>query len=367
MSRRDRDHGDGADRLGRPGGDWRGVRPTLDNPMSWSLPVCRVAGIAVRIHVIFVIYIVIRLARAGVAPHVEDVAPAGVGRVALMLACLFGIVLLHEFGHCFACRRVGGEADEILMWPLGGLASCLPPRRWAAHLVTAAGGPAVNVAIFIVLAPILGLVTGVWLGVAIPNPLGSIGYGVLDREPWWLLTLITIQDVSFLLLLFNLLPIFPLDGGRICQAALWPRFGYVRSMRLAVYAGYFGAIALGIFGAVAGRWMLVGIAVFGGITCYMTLKQLEWTQSIMGDEDDLYAAAQWSAADPEMRADEDDHGATITRASRKARRRAAAAEAEAREVDRILSKIAERGISSLTRREKQHLERVTARKREEGG
>ncbi|MBT8485658.1 MAG: hypothetical protein HKO59_14960 [Phycisphaerales bacterium] len=359
-----RDRGDTDDprhRIGRPGGDWQGVRPTLDNPMSWSIGLGRVAGIDVRVHAVFLLYLVIQLARAWRSPHIEDAAPLSVGLVAMEMGCLFGIVLLHEFGHCIACRRVGGEADEILMWPLGGLAFCRPESRWRAHLITAAGGPAVNVVIILILGPILGGLTGRWAGVAVPNPLVlDIGGVVLadGRQPWWLLAMFFVHFISLVLLLFNLLPIFPLDGGRICQALLWPRYGYERSMRLAVYAGYFGAVGLFILGAVVSDWMLIGIALFGGITCYVTLKQLEWTDAFMQEGETLYAASQWGPGDEEP--------ASPSRRDEERRERAIAREEdEAEHVDRILAKIGEQGMQSLSLRERRVLKRATDRRRRE--
>jgi Zn-dependent protease len=362
MSWQDRDYGDEArDRMGRPGGDWQGVRPTFDNPMSWSLPLGRVIGIAVRVHIIFLIYIVIQLARSLTSPHTAVAVPLGFALTALQLGCLFGIVLLHEFGHCFACRRTGGEADEILMWPLGGLAFCRPAQEWRAHLITAAGGPAVNVIIFILLAPVLGLICQSW-SAAIPNPLfPQLPVLPGGQQPWWLLAMFFVHQVSLILLLFNLLPIFPLDGGRIVQTALWPRFGYARSMRLAVYTGYIGAIGLFIFGAVFREWMLVAIAAFGGITCWLTLKQLQWTESIMGTESDSYAASLWDDEEKES-----GKPPKPDRAERRRARRARLEEEEAAEVDRILTKIAEHGMESISRRERSLLKRVTDRKKQGG-
>jgi Zn-dependent protease len=363
MSWQDRDYGDEArDRMGRPGGDWQGVRPTFDNPMSWSLPLGRVIGIAVRVHIVFLIYIVIQLARSLTSPHTADAAPLGFALTALQLGCLFGIVLLHEFGHCIACRRTGGEADEILMWPLGGLAFCRPAQQWRAHLITAVGGPAVNVIIFLILAPMLGLLCASWAA-AVPSPL-QIDLPMLPdgRQPLWLLVIYFVHELNLILLLFNLLPIFPLDGGRIVQAGLWPRFGYARSMRLAVYAGYIGAIGLFIFGAVYRQWMLVAIAAFGGITCWLTLKQLQWTESIMGTESDSYAASLWGD-------DDEKEGGKPEKPDRAERRRARKAQSEAKEVaevDRILSKIAEHGMESISRRERSLLKRVTDRKQQGG-
>lgn len=363
MTWQDRDYADDpSHRLGRPGGDWQGVRPTFDNPMTWSVPLVRIFDISIRVHVVFLIYIIIELARSLAPPAVGTVGPTGWALTGLVLGALFAVVLVHEIGHCVACRWVRGEAHEILMWPLGGLAYCRPPQRWQAHFITAAGGPMVNVIIFVILAPVLGLATGRWWGLAIPNPLGiGQGFAVVSSS-WWLLGAYSVHAMSFVILLFNLMPIFPLDGGRLFQAILWPRCGYARSMRLAVYAGYFGAIALGIVGAVNGSWMLIGIAIFGGVTCYMTVKQLEWTESMVGDEADLFAASRWGYDEAPAEEAEVDPS---ERRSRRERRHAESEAAESEAVDRILAKIAEHGMASLNGREQRLLKRETDRRKRE--
>lgn len=336
-------------RFGRPGGDWQGLRPAIDNPMTWSLPLARILEITVRVHVIFLIYIVIELLRP-----VLGSSGLHIGPTVVLLACLFGVVLAHEFGHCLACRWAGGAADEILMWPLGGLAYCRPPQLWKAHLVTAAGGPMVNVLVLLVLVPVLGLWTGQWWGVAIPNPL-SLYLPADVSAPLLLMTLYLLNAVSLVLLLFNLLPIFPLDGGRILQALLWPKVGYVRSMRYAVRTGYVGAIGLGIMGFVIGNVMLVCIAIFGGITCYITHRQLQFTQETLGFESDDYSASLHGP-------DEDDAArAGPTRRERAKQRRARRELEESIAVDGILQKIAARGIESLSGAEKRRLRRATRR------
>ncbi len=337
--------------FGRPGGDWRGLRPSFDNPLTWSLPLARVAGIDVRVHLIFLVFIAVELMRAGIDGGSMSMRLAG-----LMLALLFGIVLLHEFGHCLACRRAGGNADEILMWPLGGLAWCRPPNRWRAHLVTAAGGPAVNVAIAAVLVPVLGLWTGAWIGVAIPNPLslGGLFHEAVARS-WTLSALYLAGHVNLVILLFNLLPIFPLDGGRIAQACLWPKLGYAASMRLAVRVGYVGAIALGAMGLVMGDFTLVFIALFGGVTCWITHRQLAFTQELMGFAPDEDAAGLYDAPAKER--------PPSARSRRRAARRAARRRQETNRDDAILKKIADTGMKSLTWSERRLLKRATKSKR----
>ncbi|MBW2465430.1 MAG: site-2 protease family protein, partial [Deltaproteobacteria bacterium] len=205
-----------------------------------------------------------------------------------------------------------------------------------------------------------------WWTVAIPNPL-DLAYpplGVLQVRgvPLWAMHgLFALNSMNLVLLLFNLLPIFPLDGGRIVQAVLWPRCGYSRSMRFAVYVGYLGAIALGIVGWVTETWMLVAIAVFGGVTCYLTVKQLDWTDAVMGGGDSLYAASLWGEDDAP---DEEEH--EVVHSPRSAPGMGEADESDDTEaLDRILAKIGEHGMDSLSSREKRVLERATDRRRQD--
>jgi Zn-dependent protease len=111
-------------KLGRPGGDWQGLRPSFDNPVTWSIPVGRVAGIDVRLHAIFLLFIAVEFVRESLEATTTTFIP-----LCMVLGGLVLIVFLHELGHCLACRWVGGQAMEILMWPLGGLAFTLPPHH----------------------------------------------------------------------------------------------------------------------------------------------------------------------------------------------------------------------------------------------
>ena len=337
-------------RYGRPGGDLTGLRPTLDNPLTWALPLGRIARIEIRVHVIFLVFLVIELVRAAL-----ELGPLGRRYTLVILGCLFVIVLLHELGHCFACRLVRGQANEILMWPLGGLAFCRPPLAWRAHLVTAVGGPAVNVVICLVLGPLLYFRTGQLGGIAVPRLL-KIDYALAFLGDSWLLTVLYLANwVSLVLLLFNLLPVYPLDGGRIVQALLWPRVGYSRSMRYAVWTGYFGAIGLGIFGFVLPSVTLVLIAVFGGLTCYLTSRQLAFTDEFMGFDDEGYPGAD-PAVDVEPRPD---------RRQRRRQRELERRQREEARVERILRKINDYGLESLTLTERRLLRRATRRRQQE--
>jgi len=342
---------DDADERSRPagyGGDWRGSRPSFDDPMSWSFPVARIAGITVRLHVLFLVFVVVVIAQSA---SVTTDGSIGVLPALLGLAALFLVILTHEFGHCLACRAKGGTADEVLIWPLGGLASCSPPQRPSAHLWTALGGPLVNVAFIAVLTPWIGLESGQWWGRAIPNPL-DLG-GLVQRADlgedlvgWLRMFVVLTNYIAWVLLLFNLIPMFPLDGGRVLQALLWRRMDYGPSMRFACRAGIVGAVAIGV-GALTGEsTMLLGIAIFGGFTCVATARQLESERDFLGYDPD---PAELAAVEDEIR--------------REAPRAAPQPRPEEAELDRILDKIARTGIESLSDAERKALQRATDEKR----
>ena len=171
--------------------------------------------------------------------------------------CLFLIVLLHEYGHALACRSVGGIANRIVLWPLGGIAYVDPPPRPGATLWSIAAGPLVNVAILIALST-FGFVTSSrdW-GPALANP------HALLRGVWF---------INLALLVFNILPIYPLDGGQILRALLWFPLGRARSLMVAVvfgFIGFAGLIALALW--VRDAWFAI-LAFFIVTNCWGGLQ-----------------------------------------------------------------------------------------------
>jgi Zn-dependent protease len=147
-----------------------------------------------------------------------------------VLECLalFAIVLIHEFGHQLACRSVGGKTHDIILWPLGGVAYVSPPQRPGAQLWSIAAGPLVNVALFPVLTAVVLLARAANWGYAMPNAY---------------LFVLTLWFINTVLLAFNLLPIYPLDGGQILRSLLWFVFGRARSLMIATIIGFVGIAA----------------------------------------------------------------------------------------------------------------------------
>lgn len=142
---------------------------------------------------------------------------------------LFLMVLLHEFGHSLACRQVGGTANEIILWPLGGVAFVNPPPRPGAVLWSIAAGPLVNVALVAILAVC---------------SMASSFLPEITTSPSLHHFLLQLWNINVGLLIFNLLPIYPLDGGQILRAILWFPLGRAHSLTAAAVVGVGGALGL---------------------------------------------------------------------------------------------------------------------------
>lgn len=225
----------------------------MNSTISGSFRFFRVSGIQVYVHwswfVVAWIEISARQGRYGsVAWNVAE------------YLALFLIVLMHEFGHALACRQTGGTADEIVLWPLGGVAFVRPPQRPGAELWSIAAGPLVNVA----LVPVLFGV--VWL---------CRTQGWFEVEPDLPRFLSDLIFINFGLLAFNLLPIYPLDGGQILRALLWFGMGRARSLQVASIIGFFGVAAfIGVAVWQSSLWIGI-MALFAGQRCLSGYRQAQ--------------------------------------------------------------------------------------------
>ena len=177
---------------------------------------------------------------------------------ALEYIALFVIVTMHEFGHSLACKQVGGRADQIVLWPFGGVAYVAPPRRPGATLWCIAAGPLVNVVLF----PIL---LGSWF---LAQRLGWP-----DSAPDAYTFTLTLCYIDLMLLVFNLLPIYPLDGGQILQSLLWFVFGYARSLMIAASLGLVGVAGLILFAIHEQAWWLGFMCILVVLYCWGGLQR----------------------------------------------------------------------------------------------
>lgn len=213
--------------------------------MGWSWRVGEYAGIGVYIHATFLLL----LAWIGVAHWATGGGAAAAIAGIAFVAAVFGCVLLHEFGHALAAKKFGIRTRDITLLPIGGVARLerMPedPRQ---ELVVALAGPAVNV---IIAAALL-----VWLVfTSALSPLGRLGVATgpfLER----------LLLVNVILVVFNMIPAFPMDGGRAVRALLAMRMDYTRATQIAASLGQGIAMLFGLIGLLTGHFMLLFIALF---------------------------------------------------------------------------------------------------------
>jgi Zn-dependent protease len=349
---------------------------------SWSFPLGRLFGVIVRVHWLFPVValgVVLRVAALPVPPYA-----AGMWVDAVWICLLtFFCVLLHEFGHCFGARAVEGDASEILMWPLGGLAYTEVPNTPRANFITTAAGPAVNLVLCLVSGLLFCWVTNfelrpAWNPFFAPFRCESNGAVLMynwagDRSEQLLflpILLYRIFWVNWVLLLLNVLVIgFPLDGGRMFQAIMWRYVGYHKATMYAVMAG-FGYCILGL---IISLWvndvLLLGLAMFIYVSCRQQWIILEtggeeqpfgydFSQGYTSLERDQAAAAPPRRKQPGMI-----QRWLQKRQQRKLQREQEEREAEERRMDELLEKVQRDGLQSLTDEERRFLTRVSARYR----
>jgi Zn-dependent protease/CBS domain-containing protein len=211
--------------------------------MGWSLKIGSVAGTAVRIHVTFLLF----LAWIFGVSYVNG-GPQQAWSGLLFLVLLFLCVLLHEFGHIFTARAFGISTPDVILLPIGGVARLERiPEQPSQEFLIAIAGPAVNV----VIAGLLVVAAGANLQMTHLVSLESTSTSMVDR----------LAAVNLYLALFNLIPAFPMDGGRVLRALLASKFGYVHATEIAAMIGQWVAFALGFLG-LFGNPLLIFIAIF---------------------------------------------------------------------------------------------------------
>jgi stage IV sporulation protein FB len=398
----------------------------MRDPMSWSIPLFRAFGIQVKLHILYIVITVGMLLKVWTQPggknHLAEFA-------LIWVVMLFVIVLLHEFGHCFAARKVDGEAEEILMWPLGGLAFCAVPHSARANFITAAGGPLVNVVLCLGAAG--AMATAGFLPPfnvfntdqlyhpslynfktntsAVPyqdspyyfhkdsdkmfsarDSATLNGKELVARDPEtnqfvqaeraadrlptydsWVLWTARLFWMSWLLLIFNLIPAFPLDGGRLLQAVVWGKTGDHRAAtQIACWSGL--AVSLGFL--LISFWlndaMMLFLGLFVMFTSYQQLVLLDHNAEERGAFGYDFSKGYGGFGPDEentpppktKRPGPIKRWAQARRAKKTQRENEQRAADEAR-LDELLDKIGRQGKESLTAEEKRFMDRVSQRYR----
>jgi len=211
--------------------------------MGWSIKLFSVAGTAVRIHLTFFLLLAwiaaIHWMRGGAEAAIDGV---------LFIVLLFGCVVLHEFGHVFAARLYGIRTSDVTLLPIGGVASLeRMPEKPSQEIVVALAGPAVNLIIALALVVALGA-----------------GFDLtqmtqLEQATSTMAGRVAAANVA--LCVFNLIPAFPMDGGRVLRALLVLPLGYTRATRIAATIGQGLAFVFALLGLL-GNPLLILIAVF---------------------------------------------------------------------------------------------------------
>jgi Zn-dependent protease len=221
-----------------------GDRFSMPFNLSNGLRLFKVFGITVYLHWSWFVVAVYEI-------QLRSHAYSSVGWNIAEYLALFVIVLLHEFGHALACKSVGGKAERIMLWPLGGVAFVRPPPRAGAYLWSIVAGPLVNVVLLPLTLP--------FVLYSQPTDLGRLLY--------------TVGMINVVLLVFNLLPIFPLDGGQILRGILWFFIGRGDSLLVASVIGIIGAVAVGVLALLSRNTWYVVMAALGLMQCWRGLTQ----------------------------------------------------------------------------------------------
>jgi Zn-dependent protease/CBS domain-containing protein len=215
--------------------------------MGWSWRIGRIAGIDVYVHPTFLLL----LLWVGLGHFFAHNDPAEALYGLVFILALFGIVVLHELGHALMARRYGIRTRDITLLPIGGVARLerIPQDPWQ-ELAVAVAGPAVNV---VMAAGIfLGLVLAQGFALSPVQSVFKVGGGFMQQLLW----------VNVSLVVFNMVPAFPMDGGRVLRALLAMRLDYVRATQIAASIGQGIALVFGLLGFVYPLLILIAVFVW---------------------------------------------------------------------------------------------------------
>ncbi|MFQ5730615.1 MAG: site-2 protease family protein [Planctomycetaceae bacterium] len=321
------------------------------SPIYWSIPCGKWANTDVRMSVFMPLLFVLICVKLG------DL------RLGIAVSLIFLIsTLIHEMAHIFAVRQTGGSGDEILLWPLGGLAMVYPAGSFRSQFLTPAAGPLANLAICLLVAlPVMQSPQSTAVFYPFELPIGALSTETL-RDLFVLMFWL-----NWLLLLVNLLPVYPLDGGRMLQAVLSRRFGGEDSKRIYLKVGLFvgfGAFVVGMF--VDEIWIVAisAMVLLLNMQEYFQMQSSEaYDDSFLGyDFSQGYTSLERSLEDAPAPAKQPGVLARW-RERRRTERERQEQERDAQvqaELDHLLEKIQQHGMDSLTDAERRNLQRASA-------
>jgi stage IV sporulation protein FB len=217
--------------------------PESERPMRWSVGIGSIAGTTIRIHITFLMF----LAWIFAASWATDGSAAAISMLAFVLA-VFACVVAHEFGHIFTARAFGIATPDVTLLPIGGVARLESiPEAPRAEFLIAIAGPLVNVAIALLLVALAGADINT-------ERLVSVEQAAVPFAS-------RLASVNMFIAVFNLIPAFPMDGGRVLRALLGIRLGHVRATEIAATVGQWVAFILGFIGLFSNP-LLIFIAIF---------------------------------------------------------------------------------------------------------
>lgn len=306
-----------------------------ENPLAWGFPLFSISAIKIKVHLLMVVYLLAQLIFT-MPGH-----KAGPVFVAPILIAMLILALLHELVHASVARRNGATVEHIMLWPLGGLEHPQfdddPSPK--AELRTALAGIALHLALIPLFAIPLVLLTGSWQATIFNpfSPSASIHTLLLasnQTTPWWLVALWAFHVVNLIILLANLIPMYPLDTATVLRITLEKNKGNLAARHITAITGLWVATAVGLVGIIfADAKMLLAIAIVAGIVCTIERRRLQFID---------YAQMVPGYPKPDTpRYSEPDQAPNQPN------------------IDRILEKISTTGIESLSRSERRTLKKAT--------
>lgn len=318
-----------------------GISP-ITRLLGGSIPLFTFAGVRYRAHLVMPAFI------AAVVVFGGRFAGFELSHRSFAMVALLAVALAHELSRCLVARLVGGHADEVLLWPLGGLIDPQSPHRPLARILTVGAGPLAVL--------LIGATSAALLFFFFDLPVTLRPDQVLTVAPWnanhpafylWY-----VHAVSYVLLALNLLPILPLDGGHAVQTMLWPVLGYGRSLLAVCHASIVASVAVGVYALASGYW--VAALIMSGCLAYCTHRR----SAVRAAGVDTFDHYNLDVRRPRWH--------RLSRYTKWRIRRQIRRESEDQvRVDDILEKVLKQGIAALSWRERRVLRRATIRQRDD--